>query len=148
MKKIIFGALISIISTASYAQILTPVKWSYGAKKIDNEQAVVFIKATIDKGWHIYSQHVADGGPIKTSFRFDKSDDYTLNGNTSEPKAVSKYEKAFSMSVRYFEQSVVFQQKIKFKNGQALVNGTLNYMVCSNKQCLPPEDVEFSIPVK
>ena len=148
MKKIIFTALISIISTASYAQILTPVKWSYGAKKIDNEQAIVFIKATIDKGWHIYSQHVADVGPIKTSFRFDKSEDYTLNGNTSEPKAVSKYEKSFSTNVQYFEQSVVFQQKIKLKNGQALVNGTLNYMVCSNKQCLPPEDVEFSIPVK
>ena len=148
MKKIIFTALISIISTASYAQILTPVKWSYGAKKIDNEQAIVFIKATIDKGWHIYSQHVADVGPIKTSFRFDKSEDYTLNGNTSEPKAVSKYEKSFSTNVQYFEQSVVFQQKIKLKNGQALVNGTMNYMVCSNKQCLPPEDVEFSIPVK
>ncbi|MGN8070873.1 protein-disulfide reductase DsbD domain-containing protein [Mucilaginibacter sp. SG564] len=148
MKKLILTALISIISTASYTQILTPVKWSYGAKKIDNEQAIVLIKATIDKGWHIYSQNVADGGPIKTSFRFDKSGDYTLVGNTSEPKSVSKYEKSFSMNVQYFEQSVVFQQKVKLKNGQALVNGTLNYMVCSNKQCLPPEDVEFSIPVK
>jgi hypothetical protein len=148
MKKLILAALTFVISTASYAQILAPVKWSYGAKKIDNEQAVVFIKATIDKGWHIYSQHVADGGPVKTSFRFDKSDDYTLNGNTTEPKAVSKYEKAFSMNVQYFEQSVIFQQKVKLKNGQASVNGTLNYMVCSNKQCLPPEDVEFSIPVK
>jgi hypothetical protein len=148
MKKIILAALISIISTASYAQILTPVKWSYGAKKIDNEQAIIFIKATIDKGWHIYSQHIADGGPIKTSFRFDKSDDFTLSGNTSEPQAVSKYEKSFSMNVQYFEQAVVFQQKVKLKNGQALINGTLNYMVCSDKQCLPPEDVEFSIPVK
>ena len=148
MKKIILTALTSIIGTVAYSQILAPVKWSYAAKKIDKEQAVVFIKATIDKGWHIYSQQVADGGPVKTSFRFDKSDDYTLNGNTSEPKAVSKYEKAFSMNVQYFEQSVIFQQKVKLKNGQASVNGTLNYMVCSNQQCLPPEDVEFSIPVK
>lgn len=148
MKKIILTALTSIIGTVAYSQILAPVKWSYAAKKIDKEQAVVFIKATIDKGWHIYSQQVADGGPVKTSFKFDKSDDYTLNGNTSEPKAVSKYEKAFDMNVQYFEQSVTFQQKVKLKNGQALVNGTLNYMVCSNKQCLPPEDVEFSIPVK
>jgi hypothetical protein len=148
MKKIILTALTSIIGTVAYSQILAPVKWSYAAKKIDKEQAVVFIKATIDKGGHIYSQNVADGGPVKTSFRFDKSDDYTLNGNTSEPKAVSKYEKAFSMNVQYFEQSVIFQQKVKLKNGQASVNGTLNYMVCSNQQCLPPEDVEFSIPVK
>lgn len=148
MKKLILAALTSIISTVSHSQILAPVKWSYGAKKIDNEQAVVFVKATIDKGWHIYSQHVADGGPVKTSFRFDKSDDYSLNGNITEPKPVSKYEKAFSMNVQYFEQSVIFQQKVKLKNGQASVKGTLNYMVCSNTQCLPPEDVEFSISVK
>ena len=148
MKKLLLAALISFISTVSYSQILAPVKWSYGAKKINNEQAVVFIKATIDKGWHIYSQHVADGGPVKTSFKFNNSDDYTLNGITIEPKAISKYEKAFSMNVQYFEQSVIFQQKVKLKNGQAAVNGTLNYMACSNKQCLPPEDVEFSIPVK
>lgn len=148
MKKLILLILTYIISTVSYAQILAPVKWSYGAKKIDNEQAIVFIKATIDKGWHIYSQHLADGGPISTSFKFTKSDNYILNGNTSEPKAVNKYEKAFSMNVQYFEQSVTFQQKIKLKSGQASVNGTVNYMVCSDKQCLPPEEVEFSIPVK
>ena len=147
MKKLLLAAF-TFISTASSAQILAPVKWSYAAKKIDKEQAVVFIKATIDKGWHIYSQRVADGGPVKTSFRFDKSDDYILNGNTSEPKALNKYEKAFGMNVQYFEQSVIFQQKIKLKNGQASVNGTLNYMACNDKQCLPPEDVEFSIPVK
>lgn len=148
MKKLLLAALTSFISTVSYSQILAPVKWSYGAKKIDNEQAVVFIKATIDKGWHIYSQHVADGGPVKTSFRFNNSDGYTLNGITIEPKAISKYEKAFSMNVQYFEQSVIFQQKVKLKNGQTAVSGTLNYMVCSDKQCLPPEDVEFNIPVK
>ncbi|QEM10659.1 MULTISPECIES: protein-disulfide reductase DsbD domain-containing protein [Mucilaginibacter] len=148
MKKFILTALTSVIGTVAYSQILAPVKWSYAAKKIDKEQAIVFIKADIEKGWHIYSQRVADGGPVKTSFTFDKSDDYTLSGNTSEPKAVSKYEKAFSMNVQYFEQSVIFQQKIKLKNGQTSVKGTLNYMVCSDKQCLPPEDVEFSVPVK
>jgi hypothetical protein len=118
MKKLLLAALTSFISTVSYSQILAPVKWSYGAKKISNEQAIVFIKATIDKGWHIYSQHVADGGPVKTSFRFNNSDDYTLNGITIEPKAISKYEKAFSMNVQYFEQSVIFQQKVKLKNGR------------------------------
>jgi hypothetical protein len=148
MKKIILTAITITLSSAVFAQILTPVKWSYAAKKIDKDQAVVFIKATIDKGWHIYSQHLADGGPIKTTLKFAENNDYTLIGNASEPKSVSKYEKSFSMNVQYFEQSVIFQQKIKLKAGQATVNGTVNYMVCSNQQCLPPEDVEFNIPVK
>ncbi|WP_184545637.1 protein-disulfide reductase DsbD domain-containing protein [Mucilaginibacter sp. FT3.2] len=148
MKKIILTAISITLSGTVFSQILAPVKWSYAAKKIDNEQAVVFIKATIDKGWHIYSQHLADGGPIKTTLKFEKNSDYVLVGDATEPKSVSKYEKSFSMNVQYFEESVIFQQKIKLKAGQANVNGTVNYMVCSNKQCLPPEDVEFNIPVK
>jgi hypothetical protein len=148
VKKIILTAITITLSSTVFGQILTPVKWSYAAKKIDKDQAVVFIKATIDKGWHIYSQHLADGGPIKTTLKFAENNDYTLVGNASEPKSVSKYEKSFSMNVQYFERLVIFQQKIKLKAGQATVNGTVNYMVCNSQQCLPPEDVEFTIPVK
>ena len=148
MKKIILTALICIASSAAFSQILNPVKWSYAAKKIDNTEAVILVKATIDKGWHIYSQHVADGGPIKTTLKFTPDDSYTLNGATSEPKPVSRYEKSFSMNVQYFENSVIFQQKIKLKTGQVTVNGSVNFMVCNSKQCLPPDDVDFTIPVK
>ncbi|MDN3584899.1 protein-disulfide reductase DsbD domain-containing protein [Mucilaginibacter flavus] len=148
MKKVILTTLSIITSTFAFSQILTPVKWSYASKKIDNEQVVVFVKATIDKGWHIYSQHVADGGPVKTSVTFAKNEAYALTGTTTEPKAVSKFEKAFGMDVQYFEHSVIFQQKIKLKAGQGSVTGTINYMACNDKQCLPPEDVEFTIVVK
>jgi len=148
MKKIILTAICIILCSAAFSQILTPVKWSYAAKKIDKDQAVLLIRATIDKGWHIYSQHVADGGPIKTTLKFEKSDDYTLVGSTAEPKPLSEYEKSFSMNVQYFEQAVTFQQKIKLKAGQTIVKGTINFMVCNARQCLPPDDVEFNIPVK
>jgi hypothetical protein len=148
MKTLILITLIASFSTVAFSQILTPVKWSYAAKKIDNEQAIVYIKATIDKGWHIYSQYVADGGPIKTSLMFAGNDTYSLVGSATEPKPLSKYEKSFSMNVQYFEQSVIFQQKVKLKSGQASVSGTVNFMVCSSKQCLPPDDVEFSVPIK
>jgi DsbC/DsbD-like thiol-disulfide interchange protein len=52
------------------------------------------------------------------------------------------------MDVSYFEKSVVFQQKIKLKGKEATIKGQLEYMTCNDKQCLPPDDVEFSIPVK
>jgi len=148
MRKIILAAITITLSSTVFGQILTPVKWSYAAKKVDNDQAIVFIKATIDKGWHIYSQHLADGGPIKTTLKFAANESYTLLGSTEEPKALNKYEKSFSMNVQYFEKSVIFQQKVKLKSGQASVSGTVNFMVCSDKQCLPPDDVEFSVPVK
>lgn len=148
MKKLLFAAFVLLGAIKGQAQILTPVKWSYAAKKISNTEAVVFMKATIDDGWHIYSQNVKEGGPVKTEFTFPVSKEYTLNGKTSEPAPVTKFEKAFGMNVSYFEHSVIFQQKIKLKAGQATVKGSLEYMTCNDHQCLPPENLDFTIAVK
>ena len=132
----------------AYAQIESPVKWSYAAKKLSNTEAVVFLKATIQDGWHIYSQNVKDGGPIKTSFTFLPSKEYSLVGKTSEPAPATKYEDAFKMNVSYFEKSVIFQQKIKLKSPNAsVVKGKLEYMTCNDRKCLPPEDLDFSVPL-
>jgi DsbC/DsbD-like thiol-disulfide interchange protein len=130
------------------AQILTPVKWSYAAKKITATEAVVFIKATIDDGWHIYSVNQKPGGPLKTSFKFVASPDYVLSGKVTEPKPIKKYEDGFMMDVFYFEKTVIFQQKIRLKKGQATVDGKVEFMVCNNKQCLPGDTAAFSIPIK
>jgi hypothetical protein len=148
MRKLSILAALILASAYGRAQILHPVKWSYGAKRLSNTEAVVFLKATIDDGWHLYSQTVPDGGPVKTSFTFKPSDNYTLAGNVAEPKPISKYETVFSMNVGYFAHEVIFQQKIKLKgSGPVEVKGSLEYMTCNDKQCLPPEDIDFDIPL-
>lgn len=147
IRSIFLAAMLLLVGLALHAQILKPVKWSYAAKRTSPTEATIFLKATIDSGWHVYSQHVKPGGPIPTSFKFDKSTDYDLVGKTTEPKPISRMEKVFSMNVSYFERSVIFQQKVKLKNGAATVTGKLGYMTCNDKECLPPDDVKFSIPV-
>ena len=137
MKKLLLLVTAFAISLGAHAQIEAPVKWSYAAKKISGTEMVVFLKATIQKGWHIYSMHVKDGGPIKTSFTFSPSKEYSLTGKTIEPKPVTKYEKSFTMNVSYFENSVIFQQKIKIKSAKAsVVKGKLEYMTCNDVKCL------------
>ncbi|HEY8783614.1 MAG TPA: protein-disulfide reductase DsbD domain-containing protein [Mucilaginibacter sp.] len=148
MKKIIIVIAALVISFGAFAQIEAPVKWSYAAKKVSSTEAVVFLRATIDPGWHIYSQNVKDGGPIKTSFTFTPSREYSMIGKTAEPKPATKYEDAFKMDVSYFENSVTFQQKIRLKSPKvSAVKGKLEYMTCNDKKCLPPEDIDFSIPL-
>jgi DsbC/DsbD-like thiol-disulfide interchange protein len=148
MKKLLVLAIVLLIGAGAYAQIEAPVKWSYAAKRLGPTEAVVFLRATIDDGWHIYSLNVKDGGPIKTSFTFPASHDYTVEGGPVEPTPITHYEKAFSMDVSYFETSVTFQQKIKLKSpGATVVKGSLEYMTCNDRKCLPPEDINFSIPV-
>jgi thiol:disulfide interchange protein DsbD len=148
MRKLLILVIVSLVSFGAFAQIETPVKWSYAAKRLSSTEAVVFLRATIQDGWHIYSMNLKDGGPIKTSFTFTPSSDYSLDGKTTEPTPITKFEKAFSMNVSYFEKSVTFQQKIKLKSANAsVVKGKLEFMTCNDKKCLPPDDVDFSIPL-
>lgn len=148
MKKIILIIALAATTTLTHAQILTPVHWSYASKKTSPTEAVVLLKATIDNGWHIYSQTVKEGGPVKTTFTFSKSKLYTLIGATAEPKPITKFEKSFGMNVSYFENTVVFQQKVKLKPGQTTVKGQLEYMTCNDQKCLPPETVNFAVDIK
>ena len=147
MKNLLLFAAGLFLSLSASSQILKPVKWSYAAKKTSATEATLFIKATIEDGWHIYSQNMADGGPVKTTFIFPVSKAYKLVGKTVEPKPITKFEKSFEMNVSYFEKSAIFQQKIKLTAANPTVKGSLEFMVCDDHQCLPPETVEFSIPV-
>ncbi|KQN36138.1 sugar transporter [Pedobacter sp. Leaf41] len=150
MKKnlFIFTAFMFLTNFCVHAQILEPVKWSYAAKKVNDKEAVVYVKSTINPGWHLYSQFVKEGGPVPTAFTFAPSKTYILVGKTIEPKPITKNEPAFSMEVSYFERTVVFQQKLKLIAKSTVVKGKVEFMICNDKQCLPPSEVEFSVAVK
>jgi len=147
MKKILFILFALGYSSIAKAQIEAPVKWSYAAKRLNATEALVYIKADITSMWHIYGLDMKGDGP-KTSFSFTKSKDYQLVGAVTQPTPVKKYEPNLKMDITYFEKSVTFQQKIKLKSAdKAVVNGQLEYIACNGNKCLPPEDVNFSIPI-
>lgn len=150
MKKIFSLFLFSIISILGYSQLLNPVKWNYSIENNGSERATLVISATIDKGWHLYSQFIGDGGPVPTSFKFEKSNAYDLVGKVKEvPKAKVVQDEIFGMEVAWFEKKATFKQEIKIKsNTDFKLKGTLEFMVCDDKQCLPPEEVEYSFDVK
>lgn len=147
-KTTLILSLLICSAFGAFAQLENPVKWSYAAKKINKTEAIVYLKASIDQGWHLYSQNLKPGGPNKTIFTFTKSKDYVAVGATTEPKPITKFEAVFKMDVSYFENNVVFQQKIKLNKPTTAVKGKVEFMVCNDKSCLPPEEVEFSIPIK
>jgi len=149
MKRItLILSLLFFTSLGAFAQLEDPISWSYFGKKTSATEATVYIKATLEDKWHLYSQHIKPGGPTKTTFTFTKSKDYTLVGATLEPKPISKFEKVFNMTVPYFEDEVVFQQKVKLNKSSAVVKGKVEFGVCDDKSCLPPTEVAFSVPIK
>lgn len=148
MKKHILLLLLSFLTCTVHGQIISPVKWAYGEKRLNPNEVLLLFKATIDYGWHIYSVNQKNGGPQKTIISFFPSPDYTINGIVQEPLPVIHYEKVFGMDVEYFEESVIFKQRVRLKKDVKVIKGKINFMPCNDHQCLPPDSVSFAIPIK
>lgn len=144
-------ALITLLfSNTLTAQIFNPVKWSfYSHYKGDGEFELQFI-AKIDGKWHLYGMDVPEGGPVPTSFTFKPNPSvYTLIGKTNEPEGIIVDDPVFQMRLKYFDTRASFTQRVKVKGKKAIVSGELEYMVCDDSKCLPPdfEDFHFHLTV-
>lgn len=149
MKKILinFVAFLAFLTPfVSKAQIYDPVKWSFSSEVLgDNEYNIIF-KADIETGWHVYSQHLSDGGPIPTTFYFDESTDYERIDSVIETDAIEFDDPVYGMKLSYFEGQTVFTQKIKVLTDNPIsVKGEIEFMCCDNQRCLPPSAVEFDV---
>lgn len=122
------------------------VKWEFLYDEINLN---LVVKGTIDKGWHLYSQKTPlNAGPIPVSINIEKQKGLKLIGNFSEQlKPNEVFDVNFDSKVYHFEESYFSIQKIKTKKPMQ-ISGTINYMVCDEKRCLPPIDVPFSIFIK
>jgi thiol:disulfide interchange protein DsbD len=148
MKKItalLFLTLITVFST--FGQLVDPVKWSYRVEQKGQEATLIF-KATVDKGWHVYSQLIPDGGPIPTTFTFTPDNNFALVGKVTEPKGEEVFDSNFDMKLKYFENTAEFKQKIKLTSNKAFkIKGVVESMACNDKNCTPPNPVDFEFSI-
>src|SRR3546814_6604656 len=80
----------------------------------------------MEKGWHIYSQTVPESGPQPTRFSFEPSKGYKLLGKTGEPQPITEFEKTFDMELSYFENYVVFQQRVNLVESSPTITGKVD----------------------
>ena len=95
------------------AQLYNPVKWSTDVEKISESEYKLISIASIEAKSHLYSQNVADGGPIPTTFDYGNNESFSLIGKTTEEKGLTVNDPVFEMRITYFENKADFEQKIK-----------------------------------
>ena len=150
MRKTAVLIVLLMIGFFANAQIQNPVKWSYTLKKVNATTYEVHIAATIEKGWHVYSQTTPDGGPVPTTITFSKNPLITLVGAAKETgKLEQRHEALFGVDVKQFSNSVKFVQTIKVKAAvKTSVTGSVEFMVCNDRECLPPTTNKFSLSIQ
>ncbi|MDX5327013.1 MAG: thioredoxin family protein [Bacteroidota bacterium] len=145
MKKSL-ALLFSLLTFGLFAQIEDPVDWSFEVRNAkDGEADLVFI-ADIEPGWHLYSQDIPEDGPIPTSFIFTEGQKgLEFIGRVTEGEPHEEYDPNFEMTLKYYEEHAEFVQHIKVTDGTLKkVTGELEFMVCNDVMCLPPEYVDFA----
>lgn len=151
MKKIITAGLFLLFSNMLLAQIQNPVTWTATSKKINDKTYEIHLTANIDNGWHIYSQTTPEGGPIPTSFTFTKNPLLNMEGSAKEVGKLETHKEPLfgNIDVKQFSNKVDFVQKVILKSPvNTSVNVAVEFMVCNDKQCLPPKTENFSVALK
>ena len=150
MRAFFLSILLFFSATISNAQIFNPVSWKTEIKELENGRFELQMTASIEEGWHLYSQSLpSDDGPIATEFTLKESTDFLIEGKVNEPKPKTEFDPNFDMDLNYFEDEVTFTQVIKSKVPDAYkMTAEVYFMVCDAEKCLPPEyvDLEFDIP--
>ena len=149
MKRFFLAA--SLLFTAFFLQAQSPVSWTFTAKKLDDKTFEVHMTATMQAGWHLYSQtQPEDAIAIPTAFTLTPNPLFSFDGKIKEVGKLEKFtDKELGLSANQYSKTVDFVQVVKLKgNVKTNVSGNVEYQTCDDKKCLPPKTVNFNIALK
>ncbi len=152
-RQWIFGCMMLLFATGwlGAQEFSDPVKWKVSLEQESDTRYNVLIKATIDEGWHLYSQKQFGEefvGPIPTEFSFNASETtFKLLGETQEPDVAPIFDPVFEIDVVFFEDEAMFIQPIEIIDKSKEISVDVFYSVCDDEKCLPPETKTFTVDV-
>jgi len=149
MKKLFLSTVVVFAGMFLYAQ--NPVNWTFTAKKVNDKTFEVHMTASIDKGWHLYSQEQPEDAIANpTSFTLTANPLFSLDGKIKEVGKMEKFtDKQLGLSANQYSNNVDFVQVVKLKgSAKTNISGSVEYQTCDDKKCLPPKTINFSVALK
>ena len=129
------------------AQVLSPIAWQVKVEEQGGGEAEVVFTATLDAGWHLYSQHTDPSGPQPTVFTFRPNANYELRGKVEERTTpAAEYDEMFGCVVKSFVGKAEFRQNVSALSAEPFVlEGSIGYQLCGAGMCIAPDEYEFRV---
>jgi len=148
MKIFILISAALLISLGPKAQ--SPVSWNYSVKKVADNTFEVKMTATIQSGWHLYSQNQPeDAIALPTEIKFNGNPLLSFKDKVKELGKLEKYEdKTLGVEAWQYSGKVEFVQTVKLKaNAKTSITGSIEFQACTDEKCLPPKEVKFNLSI-
>ena len=128
-----------------WAQFSAPAQFTVNIDDVNQgEVAIIDVNAELDFTWRIYAVYDVPEGPSSTKFIIE-SDIVNKSGRIIEPKPIEKFDEGFGNITKYHEGTPKFSIPLELKddlpNGIYNVDVIIDYQVCNNSLCYPPNQI-------
>ncbi len=148
MKNLLLRSMLCLASLVA-AQTLSAqsVEWAMQADPMQGDSCRVVLTAAIPDGFHMYDMGPYKGGPTATSISLS-AEGATLLGEVKPIQEPHRYfDEMFGMEIGTYETEVQFEQWVRLTDAGATIKAQLEWMICDDTSCMPPEDMELNVSI-
>lgn len=148
MQKLIRNLLPVLAALTAATAFGQKVAWTGAAEPLENNEYRIVIEAAIPAPYHMYDMGPYEGGPNATAITFAPAEGVEFKGGV-EPLTTPHlyFDEMFQMEIGTYEGKAQFAQRVRLSVPQAEVKATIEWMICDDKSCMPPEDTELTIAI-
>ena len=129
--------------TAATAQ---NVSWKSSVEHLEGDVYRIVLDASIPAPYHMDDMGPYEGGPNATAIVFTPGDGVTLEGGVEQLSTPERhYDKTFEMEIGTFAGKARFAQQVKLAAAKATVKAAIEWMICDEVSCMPPDDTELTV---
>ena len=149
MHKLLRHSLLTLTAllTAALAAAQS-VTWKSSVEPLGGDAYRIVLEATIPAGYHMYDMGPYEGGPTATTIVLTPGEGVQLDGPVEQlTKAHTYYDELFGMQIGTLSGKPRFAQKVHLATAKGTVAAQLEWMICNDSSCMPPDDTELTIEI-
>ena len=149
MHKLLRHSLLTLTAllTAALAAAQS-VTWKSSVEPLGGDAYRIVLEAAIPAGYHMYDMGPYEGGPTATTIVLTPGEGVQLDGPVEQlTKAHTYYDELFGMQIGPLSGKPRFAQKVHLATAKGTVTAQLEWMICNDSSCMPPDDTELTIEI-
>ena len=149
MHKLLRYSLLTLTAllTAALAAAQS-VTWKSSVEPLGGDAYRIVLEAAIPAGYHMYDMGPYEGGPTATTIVLTPGEGVQLDGPVEQlTKAHTYYDELFGMQIGTLSGKPRFAQKVHLATAKGTVTAQLEWMICNDSSCMPPDETELTIEI-
>lgn len=149
MHKLLRHSLLTLTAllTAALAAAQN-VTWKSSVEPLGGDAYRIVLEAAIPAGYHMYDMGPYEGGPTATTIVLTPGEGVQLDGPVEQlTKAHTYYDELFGMQIGTLSGKPRFAQKVHLATAKGTVTAQLEWMICNDSSCMPPDETELTIEI-